>query len=554
MSTLTGSAVRTLVVYCPDWPVAALGVAPGEPAVVLVGNRVIAATPAARAEGVVAGMRRRDAQGRCPAMAVLERDVDREAHRFEPVVAAVTVFTPTVEVTRPGACLFPTRGPSRYFGGDEQLAQQVRDRVDAVLAELVGEEESPGEASGPGPGPGGGVHRWHCGVGVAEGSFAAGLAATAGVGTAVPVVVAPGDTPGWLAPRPLETLDRPAFVDVGRRLGLRTLGQLAALPVADIVARFGREGEEAHRRARGDDPRPPDLRSPPADLTVTVVLDPPVERIDQVAFAAKSLADELYDRLDRNGLACLRLAIEAESEHGETLLRLWRHEVALTAGAMAERVRWQLEGWLSSSAQGRPSGGLIRLALLPDQVVTAAGRQLRFWGGESREAERAERAVARVAALLGPDTVRVPERRGGRSAGEQFTLVPATTVALTERLPLLRSTTPWPGRLPREPARVASVDEVRPVSVYDEQGAAVLVNGRGVLSAPPARVVPAGNPGWEVTGRDVTAWAGPWPVEERWWDPSAHRRQARLQVVLDGGSAHLLVLEGGTWRIEATYD
>jgi protein ImuB len=52
----------------------------------------------------------------------------------------------------------------------------------------------------------------------------------------------------------------------------------------------------------------------------------------------------------------------------------------------------------------------------------------------------------------------------------------------------------------------------------------------------------------------VTGWAGPWPADERWWDPAAARRRARLQVLLDDGTAHLLVLERGRWRLEATYD
>ena len=49
-------------------------------------------------------------------------------------------------------------------------------------------------------------------------------------------------------------------------------------------------------------------------------------------------------------------------------------------------------------------------------------------------------------------------------------------------------------------------------------------------------------------------WAGPWPVDERWWDPPAHRRRARFQVVDDDGEAHLLAVEGGRWWVEATYD
>jgi len=50
------------------------------------------------------------------------------------------------------------------------------------------------------------------------------------------------------------------------------------------------------------------------------------------------------------------------------------------------------------------------------------------------------------------------------------------------------------------------------------------------------------------------AWAGPWPVEERWWDPARARRQARLQVVPAEGPARLVVLEQGRWQVTATYD
>jgi protein ImuB len=84
--------------------------------------------------------------------------------------------------------------------------------------------------------------------------------------------------------------------------------------------------------------------------------------------------------------------------------------------------------------------------------------------------------------------------------------------------------------------------------VVAADGAPVGVTGRGLVTAEPARVT--------IGGRvdEVTAWAGPWPADERWWDPDAHRRRARIQVVLADGRAHLLSLEAGTWTVEATYD
>jgi protein ImuB len=52
----------------------------------------------------------------------------------------------------------------------------------------------------------------------------------------------------------------------------------------------------------------------------------------------------------------------------------------------------------------------------------------------------------------------------------------------------------------------------------------------------------------------VTAWAGPWILDERWWDHPARRRRARFQIALPDGTAHLLLREGGRWWTAATYD
>jgi protein ImuB len=75
------------------------------------------------------------------------------------------------------------------------------------------------------------------------------------------------------------------------------------------------------------------------------------------------------------------------------------------------------------------------------------------------------------------------------------------------------------------------------------------VSGRGALSAAPARLSVTGGP-WQ----EVVAWAGPWPLEERWWDAARHRRRARLQLVTAAGHAHLVEVEAGSWRVSATYD
>ena len=516
------SPIRTLVAWCPDWPIVAAGADLSDPVAVVFANRIIAASPGARAHGVGRGLRRRAAQGRCAMLELHERDEAREARLFEPVVAALDDVTPRVEVTRPGTCALVMRGPSRYFGGDAAVAELVHERLAQVVAA-----------------------RTEVRVGVADGPFAAELAARAADPTRI---VPTGDVAAFLAPMNIDVLERPDLVDVLRRLGIRTLGAFAALPASDVLARFGSEGLGAHRLASGLDERPPDARHPPVDWSVSAEIDPPADRVDRVAFLARTLADELHRRLGREGVTCVRVGIEAETEHGESLVRFWRHEGALSDAAVADRVRWQLDGWLNGSAATRPSGGITRLALVPDEPIAARGRQLGFWGGETETDQRAARVAARLQGQLGADAVLVPEREGGRHPAEQLRLVPAATVELSGRsLASAPDAAPWPGALPApSPTRVLA-DPI-PIEVLDADGTTVTVTGRGLLSAPPAVLAARGR------RLEVDRWAGPWPVDERWWDPEAHSRQARLQVITADDRAHLVALANGRWSITAQWD
>src|SRR6266508_3608568 len=145
---------RVLAIWCPDWPVAAAGVPATEPVAVLDAGRVLACSLAARAEGVRPGQRRRQAQECCPELELIAHDPDRDARAFEPVLVAVESLTPRIEVLRPGECAFPARGAARYHGGEATLTAKVLATVDQVLGVLG-----------------------RCQVGIADGRFAASLAA-----------------------------------------------------------------------------------------------------------------------------------------------------------------------------------------------------------------------------------------------------------------------------------------------------------------------------------------------------------------------------------------
>ncbi|MER7082887.1 protein ImuB [Saccharopolyspora kobensis] len=547
---------RRLVVWCPDWPVVAAARAaelgPLVPAAVFAANRVVACSATARDSGVRRGMRRREAQGRCPELVVREHDPDRDARMFEPVVAAIEDMMPGVEIVRPGLVAVPARGPARYFGSEAGAAERVIDKIGAH----VGVE---------------------CQVGIADGLFAAVLAARRGQ------LVASGLSQEFLAPLAVEEIDQLAdrlsgrqvaeqveLVDLLRRLGIRTLGDFAALAPSDVATRFGRFALMMHRAAGGQEERPVLRRQPPPDLVISERLDPPVDRVDRAAFAAKVLADRLHVRLGELGLACTRLGISASTEHGEELHRVWRCAEPLTPSSTADRVRWQLDGWLNGrSGAQRPTAGVSVLSLHPEEVVGAGGLQLDLLSAATGEADaRAGRAFARVQGMLGPDAVLTGVLDGGRDLRDQVRFVPWGD----ERRPASEPDRPWPGRIPA-PSPSVVPDSPWPAVVLDAEGRPVGITDRDRLTAAPHRVEVSGG-----RSRAVSGWAGPWPVTERWWAellavagqtaPATQvppRSSVRIQVVLEADSgaggpdpdpgevALLLVHERGRWWVQGAY-
>lgn len=502
-------------------------------------------------------MRRRQAQTECPVLELAEHDPDLDARCFAPVVAALEDLTPRVEVLAPGCCVVATRGPSRYYGGDEALAELAHRTVTEVLA--TGAYDPASSVS----------------VGIADGLFAAGMAGRAALARtpSTPVlVVPPGSSAEFLGGLPLGTLAEECSLLTGCaadgttddllsmlwKLGLRTLGDLAALPVGDLVGRFGTQGEWMHALASGRDPRLSQPAAAHPDLSVETEIDPPADRLDTVAFAAKSLADQLDAQLAREGQALVCVEISAETEHGETCSGRWRHGFRFSPPDLVDRVRWQLDGWRSAKGKNSPTGGVSFIRLRAVETLPDEGRQLGFWGGQSEADERAERALQRVQTLVGFDGVTVGRLGSGRrfadleqrlpfgTAGPLGTGASSTAGPLGTGAP--GPAPPWPGRL-GAPAPAEVLAEPEPLVVLDANSDPVGVSGRAQVSAPPAVLRRADGR----TSR-ITAWAGPWPLDERWWDPAERRRQARLQLVLDDGTAHLCAVERGRWQREATYD
>lgn len=518
-------------------------------------HRVVARTAAAAEEGVVIGQRRRQAQQRCPHIVLLDDDPARDAREFEPIVRAVAEIAPRVDLVEPGWLSVAACGPSRYFGGDAAVADHLRGLVTDAL------------------GPVGAA----VGVGVADGRFAASIAARLAVKRQHPVVVEASKSPEFCAALPigwLQTLGEvdADLVDLFVRLGIRRLGEFAALPPSDVLGRFGPVGMHAHRLSSGVDIRPANTTDPAPERRLTRVLDDPAAQTDAVVFVAKQLADELVERLGADGRVCTRLVVLLETEHGERSERSWYRSAGMSAAAMVERVRWQLDAWVDlprGSAQ-EITGGVSFVRLSPEEVAADDGVQLGLWGGQSDADRRAIRAVARLTSLTSETAVTVPVWSGGRLPSDRYRWMPATLVDLDQReRAVSRMATgagidgrsgPWPGCLPA-PSPSTVFDAPLPLEVLDAEGMAVQVSGRGVVSASPAQIrllVGSEADGWRRGAlRRVRSWAGPWPVDQQWWEPDQHRRLARFQMVVDdesaGQQAHLVIAERQKWFLLATY-
>lgn len=512
--------MRVMAVWCPDWPVVAAladeGLPTHLPAAVFSANIVQACNAGARAAGVRRGMRRRDAQSRCPDLKVCAVNPDRDARAFEPVLAAIEELRPAVAPLRPG--LAALRAPGRFHGGEPTGA--------AILAErLVG------------------VGVWDCRFGVADELFTAEQAARRAERQDC-LVVGPGESVPFLRGLPVAAIDDADAVSLMKRLGLRTLGDLGDLSATDVRDRFGADVAWVHRVVGGAGAVLLSTRTPPPELACHVDFEPPLDNAETISFSVRQTADRFVAGLARQHLVCTEVLVEArcEGEAEPASSRTWLHPRWFTAADLVDRLHWQLQGAMTGQSRGGEVRSPVdRVLFTPVTVVTDAVHADGLWGGTD---ERVERGIARVQGMLGHEAVVRPVLQGGRAPADRQALVP-----WGERPTNLRPTgPPWPGSIPPPaPARVFA--SPWPAALVGAGGGTVDVDERGVVTCEPARFRPGPSGGWQ----PVAAWAGPWPVEELWWE-GAPRRVARFQVVGLDGRAWLMTWDSGVWFTEAAYD
>ncbi|MCD0445915.1 hypothetical protein LO763_20090 [Glycomyces sp. A-F 0318] len=431
-------------------------------------------------------------------------DADTDPVRFNTVLDVLTDHAAHLEVLGPAAAALRLPG----HGDEAALAETILDAVSG----LTGADAD---------------------IGIADTLLAATLAAADGR------IVPPGGDTAFLAPRPLTDLVRTGLLAEQtavtlHRLGIDTVGAFVDLEPAAVAERFGAAVRRAQALAATERERPLIPRAPSEDLAVHTEPDEPFGSVEQAAFAARPLAERLLSALAERNLACTRVTITAHAASGLTRMRTWAVDADTNAAGLARRVRWQLDGWLAAGG----TDAISRLELAPAGVMglLEAGRGL--WESKNPALVQAERALRHAETLLGPGTVVRAQDAGGRDLIERLRLLPWDAVDRPE------ARGPWPGALVGPPPVLVDAE---PVAVTDAAGAPVVCGARGTVSAAPAFLAPARG------GRvPITAWAGPWPVTERWWGPGS-RRYTRLQVVLADARAALLVCEDQQWTVAGWY-
>jgi protein ImuB len=509
---------RTIVLWCPDWPITAAvrahSLAADAPIALIDRGIVFACSAAARREGVRRGQRLRDAQVRCPEILVFPYEAALDSRAFEPVIEVIEQTMPGVQLVRPGMCAIRAQGPARYYGSEEEAALWLLDALDEL-----------------------GIHGSR--VGVADGPFTAEHAARSPKRARI-TIVPEGTAAEFLAPMPLRLLGEATLSTLLLRLGIRTLGEFSRLDGLDVEARFGEQGARLHALASGLDSKPVIPRIPPEELDSVIAFEPGLDRIDQVAFGFRASADGFIQRLVAARLVCTSIRIEIDSESGEISERSWLHPRSFSAADVVDRLRWQLQG--SGMSDSGLSSGVTRVRVVPESVDAIGRHEEGLWG--TGHDERIHHGLSRVQSMLGHGGVLTAAVGGGRTLRDREKLIPWGDRERAGKSPAQ----PWPGRLP--PPAPSTVFEVPlPASVFAADGSVVDIDERGILSAAPSS--------FSTDNRvllPLSAWAGPWPIDERWWDADNSRSANRFQVVDETGGAWLLVLEAHLWWVEARYD
>ncbi|MBI5771031.1 MAG: DNA polymerase Y family protein [Verrucomicrobia bacterium] len=333
-------------------------------------STILAATPAARTAGVEIGMTAPQAVARCPALLIRSPSATAEAESRAALLALGFTLSPSIEDTAPGICTIDLRGLPR-----DKYAPATHTAI-SELARL-------------------------------------GLPATAGIARtpllalyaarATASVLFVDAEKNFLAPLPLATADpSPGLAPVLADWGLRTLGDLTALPRDEIVRRFGAEGLALWQRATGGAPRPLRPVTPSPTFGAGLEFENEIETLEPLLFVLRRFLDRLTLELAAAQLVAAEIELAFRLEDDTRHTRRFRlPEPTADADILLRALHTHLES-LQTAAAIRT----VQLRLVPTRPLV---RQQGLFETGLRDPHGFAETLARLVALLGPEHVGTPQ-------------------------------------------------------------------------------------------------------------------------------------------------
>ncbi|MBI4421516.1 MAG: hypothetical protein HY560_11890, partial [Gemmatimonadetes bacterium] len=343
-------------------------------------------SPQARHQGVRPGVTISQAIGLCGILAVFEPDPVYYDDQFARLLLALSDVSPVIEPAELGRVFVGVNGLAGLYGSPEQ-------QLDAIARAVEGGSKNDYRPLPPFTAP----YR----LGWGRGKFVAWVAASrakAGEGC----VIREGEEGQFLASQPIAVL--PLNPDTHHRLwrlGLKTLGQLAALPEEAIVSQFGREGRTAWRLAAGLISDPVVGRPTPEPIVAEVDFPAPIADRALLAHALERLLDQALRHPRRTGWRVHVVRARAALEQGAS----WLAEATLKDPSV-DRARIAAP-LLTRLEQAPPTGAVERLAV--EFTAFAPGTtELQLF---ARDAQAAARAGRRRALRAAADEIKTRLKR-----------------------------------------------------------------------------------------------------------------------------------------------
>ncbi len=347
-------------------------------------RRLWQVSPLARRAGVKPGMTVSQAIGLCPSLRLCEPDPVHYDEQFARLLAALSEVSPVVEPAELGGAYVGTDGLEGLYGGPKEIVEEMECGVWNAECGI----SMQGRATRHSP-----IHSAlrtpHSAlrVGWGKGKFVSWVAATrARPGEAV--IVKPGEEGPFLSAQPLAVL--PLDSDTHRRLrqlGLKTLGQLAALPEEAVVSQFGGAGRRLWRLAAGVAVERVVGRETPEPIVAAITFFSPVAERELLARALDQLLERALKHPRRIGWRVQVVRVRAELEHGASwLVEAILKDPSADRDRIAAPLRTRLE-------QAPPTGAVERLAVEFTAFAPGAA-DLQLFARDASAAARADRRRA----------------------------------------------------------------------------------------------------------------------------------------------------------------